>query len=120
MATYTSTNSRPCPDCGLRRCPAGCDSLGLLTSILPENVAERFIYMEDGTSVTVPVVDVRQHPADYVTMTGVLEAFDRQPQGHAAGQRDGARVPVWALVCLFLGLVLTGLSMVGLTYIQYL
>jgi hypothetical protein len=58
--------------------------------------------------VTVPVTDVRQDPRDYVTMTGVLEAFDKQPQSHRDARAGVGRVPLWALTCVFVGLALIG------------
>lgn len=71
-------------------------------------------YVQD----TVPVVDLRAHPADYVTMTGVFEALEKGPQSHAERRNRDGRVPVWALVCLFVGFVLVGLSMVGYAFMQ--
>lgn len=68
-------------------------------------------------NATVPVVDVKAHPADYVTMTGLLEAISEGPQMHDGARKGHGRVPVWALVCLWAGLALIGLSLVGLAYL---
>lgn len=115
--TYLSTNARPCPDCGLRRCPSGCNSLGLVSHgwtvpVVPGPVTGE-IADPSGGVVTVPVVTLPAHPADYVTMTGLLNAISEGPQSHDGARKGGGRAPVWALVCLFAGLVLVGFSMVA-------
>lgn len=71
-----------------------------------------------GGVVTVPVVTLPAHPADYVTMTGLLNAISEGPQSHDGARKGGGRVPGWALVCLFAGLVLIGLSMVGAAWLS--
>lgn len=73
---------------------------------------QAYVYMEDGSLTTIPVVDVRQHPADYVTMTGVLEAFENQPQSHADRSARPALMPVWPVACVFVGLILVALGLV--------
>lgn len=123
--TYTSFNSRPCPDCGLKRCPDRCNSVGLLTSVIPSSsLTDSYVISQDVSVIqqearaleylqaTVPVVDVRQHPSDYVTMTGVLEAFDNQPQGHAR-QRAGSGWYMFAcMAAVFVGIVLVTFGLV--------
>lgn len=123
MTTYTSTNARPCADCGLKRCPYGCESLGLLTSILPSSTRtirsdlsytlteipsppERYVYMEDGSGVTVPVIDLAAHPADYVTMAGVIEALEKGPESHAAGPAGHGWYMFTSMLLVFVGAVL--------------
>lgn len=120
--TYTSTNARPCPDCGQRRCPPRCGSLGLLTSVLPADaimsgeivrqMAPPIVLGQYTDDVTIPVVDVKADPRDYVTMTGVLEAFENQPQSHAEGSGRSGRMPVWPIACVFVGLVLAAFGLV--------
>ena len=109
---YTSMNARPCPDCGQRTCPPRCSSLGLLTSVIPTSpLSDAYVISQD-------VSTLRDEVQDYITMTGLLEAVGNGPQSHAAGRKAGPRMPVWALVCVFLGLVLIGFSMVGLAVLQ--
>jgi len=52
-----------------------------------------------------------------MSWTGVMEAISEGPQSHAGERKGGGRVPVWALACLFAGLVLIGFSMVGMGYL---
>lgn len=41
-----------------------------------------------------------------LSFTGVMEAFDNQPQSHAKGRTATPGAPVWAIAVIFLGLVL--------------
>lgn len=65
------------------------------------------------TDAATPPVDTLEGGLSW---TGVMEALDNHPQSHAKGRRDDPRVPVWSLVVLFVGLVLTAVAMVGLSY----
>lgn len=52
-----------------------------------------------------------------MSWTGVMDAISEGPQSHAGERKGGGRVPVWTLLCLFVGLVLIGFSMVGMGYL---
>lgn len=101
--TYTSTNSRPCPDCGLKICPERCGSLGLINSIegeirpglnytlvewdrtahQAEVRARSYLRMTTLPETTVPITDVAADRRDYVTMTGLMDTISNGPQSHA-------------------------------------
>jgi hypothetical protein len=79
---------------------------------LPSGPVTGEIVHPDGGVVTVPVIDLSAHPADYVTMTGVLNAISNGPQIHDGTRKGGGRVPAWALLCLFVGLLLVAFGLV--------
>jgi hypothetical protein len=47
-----------------------------------------------------------------LSWTGVMRAIEEAPQSHAKGRTDRRGTPAWALVCLWLGLALIGLTLV--------
>lgn len=60
---------------------------------------------------TVPVIDLPAHPADYLTMTGVIEVLGEGSQMPREARSGAGRTPMRYVVLLFLGLVLMGVGM---------
>lgn len=121
MTTYTSTNSRPCADCGLKQCPPRCGSVGLISGPIPRPYTITYADTEAPAFSVAPVdttVPVHDPLAEYATWTGVMDAISNGPQSHDGTRAGRGRAPMWALVSVFSGLVLIGASMVGLAYIQ--
>lgn len=86
------------------------------------------IRLEDAYVVSQDVSVLQPHVVTYLTdaetpprdvlegglsWTGVMEAVGKGPQSHAEGRNHDGRVPVRYVVLVFLGLVLTGLALVG-------
>jgi hypothetical protein len=52
-----------------------------------------------------------------LSWTGVMDAIEKGPQSHAEASAADRGMPVWALACVFGGLVLMALAMVMLTVV---
>ena len=106
-ATYTSTNSRPCASCGQRRnCLNTCPDRD---PMVPSLMMFGEIELPDGTRYIYPAETprfVQVPPVDIVTVSGVVRAFDKEPQSHAKGRTSLPRVPVGAVALIMLGLAL--------------
>lgn len=46
-----------------------------------------------------------------LSMTGVMEALEKAPQSHAGRRTMFADTPVWAVTCLWAGIVLVALGL---------
>jgi hypothetical protein len=68
-------------------------------------------YLNQSIETTVPLVDVSAHPADYVTMTGLMDAVSHGPQSHAETRGRPGRMPVWPIACTFAGSILVALGL---------
>jgi len=64
-------------------------------------------YLTDAETPRVDVLD------GGLSWTGVMDALQKHPQSHAKGRNDDPRVPMRYVVLVFVGLLLTGLGLVG-------
>jgi hypothetical protein len=79
---------------------------------LPSGPVTGEIVHPDGGVVTVPVIDLSAHPADYVTMTGLLDAISEGPQSHAYRRVAGG----WDMV-VYMALILAGLVLMAIGWV---
>lgn len=68
--------------------------------VLTGEIPDYTLYTHFEPDTTVPVTDVAAHPADYVTMTGIMDALEKAPETHAAPR---ARYPRWAVTSVAVG-----------------
>jgi hypothetical protein len=109
--TYVSTNSRPCASCHqVRNCLNTCPDRD---PMVPSVMVFGEIALPDGTMYLYPAETPRfleVPPADIVTVSGVVRAFDKEPQSHAKGRTSLPRVPVGAVALIVLGLTLMAIG----------
>lgn len=79
---------------------------------LPSGPVSGEIVDPSGGAVTVPIVTLPAHPADYVTMTGVMQALEEGPHGHAETRPGNGWGMALSIATAFVGVVLVALGLV--------
>lgn len=124
--TYTSTNARRCASCNQPkgRCLASCPDNISRTAVVPVvpgdlhdgfTLADAYVLSQDVSAIQAEARALgylrNDTLAGGLSWTGVMDAISNGPQSHGDGRTTGRGAPVWALVCVFLGLALIGLSL---------